>query len=123
VDRILKRVVGFLRWLFSSEQLPEAAPRRQPSPSASRPGFVSTILAPETLPRIDAPAAVASPRTGFLRWLAASEQCPTGSGPVRPRRGRFFSDPLSPTALPRAPVPAPRRGPGFLRWLLSREAL
>jgi hypothetical protein len=123
VDRILQRVAGFLRWLLASEQLPEAAPRRQPAPSASRPGFVSTILAPETLPRLDAPEAAAPRRTAFLRRLAASEQCPHGGAPARPRRSRFPSDLLSADDLPRTPVPAPDRGPGFLRWLLSREAL
>ncbi|MHC4429079.1 MAG: hypothetical protein ACYS0D_10840 [Planctomycetota bacterium] len=143
MHRILKRVIGALRWLFSSEQLPEAAPRRQrsrgvirwvlaPDDTAAarggsqrecRPGFVSTVLAPETLPRIDAPAAAAPPRTGFLRWLTASEQCPTGSGPARPRRGRFLSDLLSPTELPRTPAPDPQRAHGFLRRLFSREEL
>ncbi|MHC4767173.1 MAG: hypothetical protein ACYTEI_00505 [Planctomycetota bacterium] len=168
---MLKRVADFLRWLFSSERLPEAAPpearergvvamlaasdtldvaaadrpRRQgpgflsavlatdtlpqrDAPArdvAARTGFLRRLLAPDTLPQRDAPARDVAARTGFLRRLLAPETLPQRDAPARdaaPPTG-FLNGLLSPQELPRAePLPRPR-GRGFMRWLLSRDEL
>jgi hypothetical protein len=142
---MLKRVADFLRWLFSSERLPEAAPPEARErgvvamlaasdtldvAAADRlrrqgPGFLSAVLATDTLPQRDAPARDVAGRTGFLRRLLAPEALPRADAPVPIQSSRtgFLKWLLSSHDLPRVePEPRPR-GRGFMRWLLSRDEL
>jgi hypothetical protein len=142
---MLKRVADFLRWLFSSERLPEAAPPEARErgvvamlaasdtldvAAADRlrrqgPGFLSAVLATDTLPQRDAPAQDVAARTGFLRRLLAPEALPRADAPVPIQSSRtgFLKWLLSSHDLPRVePEPRPR-GRGFMRWLLSRDEL
>ena len=146
MDRFLKRVAGFLRWLLASEQLADAEPPHEPRRSVTArllasdaleatrtvgpqrrtsPGFLSTVLANESLPQADAPAREAAARTGFLHRLLAPDTLPQRDAPARDEASRtgFLNRLLSPQELPRVePGPQPR-GRGFIRWVLSRDEL
>ena len=145
MDRILKRVAGFLRWLLASERLPDAAPpnerkrsitawllapdaleaTRTDGPHRRPPGILSAVLAPETLPQRDAPARDGASRIGFLRRLLAPETLPRDDAPATNGASRtgFLKWLLSPQELPRVqPLPRPQ-GRGFVRQLLSRDEL
>ncbi len=145
MDWILKRVYGFLHWLLASERLPDAAPRPAraggiavwllaadalDATGADGPrrrrsaGILTSLLASESLPRRDAPAADGSP-TGFLGGVLAADTLPRRDArvPGEASRTGFVKWLLSPQELPPIQARQRPRGRGFVRWLLSRDEL
>ena len=120
MDRILKRVAGFLRWLSASEQLPDAAPTHE-----RERGVTAWLLAPDAIDATPTDGPQRRSPTGTLSSLLASETLPQRDAPARDEAARtgFLKGLLSPQELPRVqPLPRPQ-GRGFMRWLLSRDEL
>jgi hypothetical protein len=149
VGRILRTIAGFLRWLFSSEQLPAIEPQheadrqeqrfeggsrsgdalierpRQP-PGRERPQrFLSWVLAPDHLPAPGGESGVGSRPPGFLRRVFSEETLSQREAPESDRAPRtgFLRRVLAPEVCAAAQEPAPGRRRRFLRWVFSRDEL
>ncbi len=142
------RIVAFLRWLFSSEELPvTSGPGHHPQPRpaglmrwllsadqcADEPGakptaafrqhFLAWVCAPEELPVL--PAETPDRSQSLWLWIMRGEElpgAPAAESQARARRG-FVRWLLSGEVCPPSPAPSVRRQPGLLRWLLASENL
>ena len=150
MSELLARLIAFLHWLFSLEELPDdfskiRAARRE------NPPFPSWLFAGETLVSRPPSALQEPPPWRLLKWILDSEKLP--SHPCRsdstahefpdssrsgsaadesrvaqvaerveatPRKG-FIHLVFSPEDCPECPTPATRRSAGFFAWLLSSE--
>ena len=135
---------GFLRWVFSTESLPQAKSADDGSFEPPR-GFWVSVFSVEQLPKLDlAPSRTVS-EPGLLRWAFSGEDCPQRVGPRVARRAGLLRWVLSPERCPQSsPYPSPRhescagevplpethptvsapgvhRRKGFLFWVLSSE--
>ncbi len=151
VRRFVERVVAFLKWLFTSEQLPassgdfgEPPPRgrglehwlfgkeRLAEESSSqtsriqRRAFLTWVLSQDQLHTVDGRSLQAPEhRQSFWSWLLGGGELPSTRLPENQERsqGGFFRSLLSSETLAGQPEKALAGRQGFVRWLLSRETL
>ncbi len=151
VRRIVERVVAFLKWLVTSEQLPASScgsgePLQRgrgfehwlfgkerlaegsvpQTPRIQRRVFLTWILSQDQLQAVDGRSLqVPEHRQSFWSWLLGKEELPSigvSKNHERPCGGVLRSL-LSAETLARQPEAASAKPRGFVRWLLSRETL
>ena len=151
VRRFVERMVAFLKWLFTSEQLPSSSggsgdpPRRgcgfehwlfgkerlaeesfPQTPRIQRRGFLAWVLSPDQLQTVDGRSLqVPEHRQSFWSWLFSGGELPSTNLPENRERppGGVLRSLLSAETLARQPQTASAKPRGFVRWLLSRETL
>ncbi len=146
---IARRLVAFVRWLCSPEQLP-APPDGNREEILWKPGFVRRLLAGEELCAGQSTELEDQPRRQLLRWIMSSERLrsvadespgPVGGGrrfwrlvagteelpereearsPAVSQTG-FLHRLLLPEVCPQKPAPASMKRKGFLHHLFSLE--
>lgn len=145
-----QRLFAVVRWLFSTESLPEtAAGVRKPTPrmvglarslagrdrpagaawsqpeAVRRRRFLSWLLSPGACPRV--PISLGRHHEGFFRWVLSLEKAPEQPRPSSRRGGGCLRRVLSREQCPTAPMGFSLRGRAlrhrerFSRWLLSVE--
>ncbi len=151
VRRFVERIVAFLKWLFTSEQLPASsdgsgeAPRRgrgfehwlfgkerlaeesfPQTPRIQRRGFLTLVLSQDQLQTVDGRSLqVPEHRQSFWSWLFSGGELPSTNLPENRERpqGGVLRSLLFAETLARQPQTASAKPRGFVRWLLSRETL
>lgn len=144
VIRILKKMAAFVRWLFSSEQLPTFENRTsrpgarsfarwlahvdklgEVRPESTRgvrpPRFWSWLISAEALPSLETGQARADRREGLLRRVLSPESCPHLESAPAAREPGFARWVLSADECPQVEDSVVPRGGGFTRWLLRGE--
>ncbi len=151
VRRLVERIVVFLKWLFTREQLPPSSgglgePGRRGRgfehwlfckerlaeesstqvPRIQRREFFTWVLAQDQLPTVDERSfRIAENRQSLVRWLVSKEELPPRD--VLENRegpqGGILRSLLSAETLAQQPRTASAKPRGFVHWLLSRETL
>ena len=101
MKRTWGRIVSFLRWIFSPEELPIPSQERH-DPSPPTPGFLNWLCHDDALVADPAGETYAIPSRRFVSWVLSAEKLPT---------------------LPDEPSGALRRPQRFWRWILSGDRL
>ncbi len=151
VRRFVERVVAFLKWLSTSEQLPTSCggsgdpPRRgrgfehwlfcrehlaeeslrQPL-RIQRRSFLTWVLSQDQLQTVDGSSLkIPEHRTSSWSWLLGNEELPSRGVSENHERTQagFLRSLLSAETPARQPEAASAKPRGFVRWLLSRETL
>lgn len=123
VQRLSGRVLVFLLWVLSREQLPDlqVEPRTN---SEHTPALGPDSVEDPTLPksRGGIRTRLRSSRT-FVSWLLSAEECPHSES-TQPQRGAgFVRVVVASEPCPSTEEQALQRRSGFLRWLLTPEEL
>ncbi len=91
-----------------------------------RPGFLRRVFSQEQLPDLcDTCGTIERPPTrvrGLLAWILSSEECPRRE-PLPRRATRLVQSVLASEACPTVEAPTSKSGVGFVHWLFAREDL
>lgn len=143
LSEMLRRIAAFLRWLLSSDQLPDA-PNGDDTPRPRTPGFTRWLLTGSEPLGFDVARSKAAPDTralglfasdvlperrprphrsdvGFLSGVLSSEICPHREPTTSPMQAGFLSYTLRQERCPETQSAGSQGHGGVLRWLASRE--
>jgi hypothetical protein len=120
------KIVAFVHWICSSEELPTVPRGSSGMPARDRHGLSSSLLAGDVLGSNSSGESQTGHRQRFLKWLFAVERLPTLENEPRAstgHRGGLARYLLRPEELPRLGVAGHVAEPPqhHLSWLLSAE--